>query len=281
MGDWVEYPGEEDGKQHTVAGMVKRLPELYSPELDNRRDILVYLPPSYEAGTRAYPVLYMQDGQNLFDRATSFAEEWGIDATLEEASGAGIEVIVVAIPNTGSRCDEYSPFIDRKQGGGLGDHYLNFLLDTLKPIIDGAFRTLPDRVNTGIMGSSMGGLISLYAFFRHPEAFGFVGAMSPALWFAERAIFPYLTLAPFVPGRVYLDVGTLEGSVELLDVAKMRELLVAKGYRRGRELLVVVEKGGRHNEQAWGRRFLRAVSFLLGMTRARGVTLTRPGDSAR
>jgi predicted alpha/beta superfamily hydrolase len=206
----------------------------------------------------------MHDGQNLFDRATSFGDEWDVDGTMEAASGDGLEAIVVGIPNTGDgRCDEYSPFADGKRGGGQGDAYLAFLLETVKPIIDADFRTEPGRAATGIMGSSMGGLISLYAFFRQPDSFGFAGAMSPALWFADRSIFPWLGLADFVPGRIYLDVGTLEGSAELLDVARLRELLVAKGYRRGRDLVCVVEKGGRHTEQAWGGRFRRALQLFL------------------
>lgn len=266
---WSDYP-PDDGREHTVIGRMKVLAGVWSPQLGNRRDVLVHLPPSYDSGARRYPVLYMQDGQNLFDRATSYAEEWDVDRTMDGAARPAHEAIIVGIPNVpGRRIDEYSPFMDRRLGGGRGDRYLEFVLDTVKPLVDAEFRTMTGRATTGIFGSSMGGLISLYGFFRHPDAFGMAGAMSPAIWFAERALFPYLALAPLVPGRLYLDVGTLEGAAELADVTHLREALVAKGYRAGRDLLCLVEKGGRHDEQAWGRRFPAALRFLLARSRAR------------
>jgi predicted alpha/beta superfamily hydrolase len=269
MRDWLDYPAADDGLKHTVTGEMKVLPEVWSPQLGNRRDILVHLPPSYATGERRYPVLYMQDGQNLFDRATSFAEEWGVDRTMMAvAKRDGVEAIVVGIPNVANqRIDEYSPFADRKLGGGRGNHYLEFVLDTVKPRIDASFRTITERGATGVIGSSMGGLISLYAYFRYPDAIGFAGAMSPALWFAERAIFAYLAAETYSPGRLYIDAGTLEGPAEVEDVTRLRELLVEKGYRKGRDLLAVIEKGGRHDERAWGRRFRKALPFLLGSTR--------------
>jgi predicted alpha/beta superfamily hydrolase len=220
----------------------------------------------------------MQDGQNLFDRATSFGEEWEVDRTLNETSRDGIEAIVVGIPNSGdARLDEYSPFDDRR-GGGRGDLYLDFLIDTVKPIVDADFRTLTERKSTGIAGSSMGGLISLYAFFRRPETFGFAGVMSPALWFGNRAIFEFVESAPRPEGRIYLDVGTREGAVELVDVARLRDLLRRKGYRTGRDFLCVVEKGAGHHERAWGGRLRRAIIFLLGHTAT--VRLPSAGGSA-
>lgn len=266
MRDWKDYPAEDDGLEHTVVGDVKVLRGVKSPQLGNRRDLFVYLPPSYGNGDRRYPVLYMQDGQNLFDRAISFGEEWAVDRTLNDASRDGIEAIVVGIPNAGdARLDEYSPFRDRR-GGGSGDRYLDFLIDTVKPIVDADFRTDPDRKSTGIAGSSMGGLISLYAFFRRPETFGFAGVMSPALWFGSRAIFDFVESSPRVDGRIYLDVGTREGAVVLVDVARLRDLLRRKGYRTGRDFLYVVEKGAGHHERAWGGRLRRMVAFLLGRT---------------
>jgi predicted alpha/beta superfamily hydrolase len=266
-GEWIDYPGEADGPEHTVVGTMKALAQLESPQLGNRRDILVYLPPSYNRSQRRYPVIYMHDGQNLFDRATSFGEEWEVDQTLEAASRDGLEAIVVGIPNLGEeRLNEYSPWVDRKhRQGGKGNAYLEFIVHTLKPIVDRDFRTMPGRDSTGIAGSSMGGLISLYAFFRHPQTFGFAGVMSPALWFAGHSIFPFIKERPFVPGRLYLDVGTSEGSEELHDVRRLKELLSQKGYRTGRDLLYVVEMGGQHNERAWARRLRRELHFLLGV----------------
>jgi predicted alpha/beta superfamily hydrolase len=213
----------------------------------------------------------MHDGQNLFDRATSFGEEWEVDQTLEAASRDGLEAIVVGIPNAGEkRLDEYGPFVEPRRGGGRGDAYVSFVTDTVKPIVDADFRTLPGRAHTGIAGSSMGGLVSLYAFFHRPDTFGFVGAMSPALWFGQRRIFDYVDAAPFVEGRLYLDCGTREGVVEMVDVARLRDLLMNKGYRLHRDLVCVIERGAGHDERAWGGRLLRAFRFLVtGETHAR------------
>jgi predicted alpha/beta superfamily hydrolase len=266
-GEWIDYPGADDGPHHTVVGTMKALAQLESPQLGNRRDILVYLPPSYNRSQRRYPVIYMHDGQNLFDRATSFGEEWEVDQTLEQAAGEGLEAIVVGIPNLGKeRLNEYSPWHDRRhKQGGKGEAYLEFIVHTLKPIIDRDFRTMPGRESTGIAGSSMGGLISMWAFFKHPKTFGFAGVMSPALWFGGGSIYPFVKERPFIPGRIYLDVGTNEGSEEMHDVRRLKDILTQKGYRPGRDLLYVVEMGGQHNERAWARRLRRELHFLLGI----------------
>ena len=274
---WSDYRTLKQGMAHTVSGDVQVLNELYSPQLHNRREILVYLPPSYAGSNRRYPVLYMHDGQNLFDEATSFAGEWGVDETLAELSQEGIEAIVVGIPNLGvERMKEYSPFVDRRNGGGLGDLYVDFIADTLKPLIDDTYRTRPERLHTGIFGSSLGGLISLYAFFQRPECFGFVGAMSPAFWFAGGAILPYIRAARSNPGRVYLDVGEKESPSDrrwwqnpLLDslrkshCERVVSLLERKGCG-GESLRFVVDPAGEHNEAAWRRRLPDALRFLLG-----------------
>lgn len=264
---WHDYPNPPDREAHTVVGTVKVLRDFHSPQLHNRRDVLAYLPPSYGTGDRHYPVIYMHDGQNLFDEATSFGAEWGVDQTLEAGAPEGLEAIVVGIPNMGEkRLDEYSPWPDeRHDAGGDGDAYLNFIVHTLKPVVDRDFRTLPGRESTGIAGSSMGGLISLYGFFRHTETFGFAGVMSPALWFGGGKIFDYVQAAPHVPGKVYLDVGTQEGPEALADVRRLRRILGEKGYARGRSLLYVVEMGGAHDERAWARRLRKELHFLLGV----------------
>ena len=264
-GAWKDYHMvAEEG--HTVVGTVKVLEGVEGAELGNARDLLVYLPPSYAHGDRRYPVIYMHDGQNLFDRATSFGEEWEVDQTLEEKSGEGLETIVVGIPNTPARLDEYSPFADvRHKAGGRGDAYLDFVVNVVKPLIDRDFRTRPDRASTGMAGSSMGGLISLYAFFRCSDTFGFTGVMSPALWFGQRGIFDYVGKRPFTPGRIYLDIGTQEGTEALNDARRMKKLLEEKGYRVGHDLQFFVEMGGRHNERAWARRLHHSLRFLLGV----------------
>ncbi len=262
--EWREYAELHDHGSPPAAGKLLVFEKLLSPQLENVRDILVYLPPSYDTDARRYPVLYMHDGQNLFDPATSFAGDWAVHTTMESASRRGLDAIIVGIPNMGEeRSNEYSPFEDETMGGGKGDLYLSFIIETIKPIIDHDFRTLPDRAHTGIAGSSLGGLISLYGFFRFPAAFGFAGVMSPALWFAGREIFDYVAKQPFVPGKIYLDVGTQEGKQTLNDVRLLHKLLLKKGYRPGLDLLYVEEKGAGHSESAWARRLRKTVPFLL------------------
>ena len=251
-------------RRRSPPGTLETIPDVYSPELANRRDILVYLPNSYFRTDRPFPVLYMHDGQNLFDPITSFAGEWGVDHAMATAAKRGRRAIVVAIPNMGiDRTKEYSPFVDSRAGGGAGDAYVDFILQTLKPMIDARFRTLPEREGTGIAGSSMGGLISLYAFFRAPHAFGFAGVMSPALWFAEGAIFRYVRTAPYAGGRIYLDVGTREGVGTLNNARELRDILVQKGYTMNETLSWTEDERGMHNEECWGRRIRDALPFML------------------
>ena len=258
--------------------------KVWSPHLQNTRNLVVYLPPSYAAAdTRHYPVLYMQDGQNLFDQSTSFSREWRVDETMQRLSLEGIEAIVVGVANSAQRLAEYSPFPDDYHGPGRGDLYLAFLADTVKPMIDRDFRILPGRENTGIMGSSMGGLISLYAFFRCSHLFGFAGVMSPSLWYGSGAIFPFVKRAEYASGRIYLDVGTREhgGSSKKKEarrrsrryyasVRRLKRLLVKKGYRPVRDLLTVEAQWAGHNEPAWARRLPDALRFLLADRDAEG-----------
>lgn len=253
---WLNYAAYRQAP-HTAVGNLRILPEVWSPELSNRRDVLVWLPDSYTASERRYPVLYMQDGQNLFDQHTSFGGvEWGVDETMQTLGGEGLEAIVVGLYHAGpDRIAEYNPFADPPKGGL---RYLEFLTATIKPMIDHDFRTLTDRAYTGIMGSSMGGLISLYAFFRRPDVFGLVGALSPALWIARGGISTYIRHARAPQGRIYLDNGTRENNAEGLS-----QLLVEKGYRLDETLKYVKEEGGQHTESAWARRLPEALRFLL------------------
>lgn len=274
---WQDYTRGRAGMRHTVVGTLKVRERVWSPQLKNRRDIFVHLPASYELGRRRYPVLYMHDGQNLFDEDTSYAGEWHVDETMQKLGRLGIEAIIVGVPNMeDERLSEYSPFHDAHFGPGRGRRYLSFLAETLKPLIDRDFRTLPQRQHTGLMGSSMGGLISLYGFFHCHDVFGFAGVMSPSFWYANRAIFAYVEQAPYVPGKIYLDVGTREygGSItekaarrqsrrHYAGVRRMKRILVKKGYRLRNELLVVEERGAGHNEPSWARRLPLALSFLL------------------
>jgi predicted alpha/beta superfamily hydrolase len=238
-----------------------------SPELRNFRDLVVALPPSYSEGDRRYPVVYMHDGQNLFDPDTSFAGAWGLTETLAALATSGTEAIVVAVPNTGrDRLYEYGPFRDRELGGGGGERYLAFLAGTVKQLVDRSFRTNPVPEQTVVAGSSMGGLISLYALFRHSDTFGAAGAMSPSVWFADQEILAHaVRWAPLALGRrVYLDIGSDEGDEAVAHVRALRDIFLASGFESGVDFDYVEDEGAIHHEAAWGRRAARALPFLLG-----------------
>jgi isoamylase len=249
------------------------LPAVWSPQLRNRRPVDVYLPATYDGSRERYPVLYMHDGQNLCDPTTAFAgNTWRLLDVLADLANDGLELIVVGIHHTGrNRIIEYSPFADRRYGPGKGDRYAKFLVSTLKPHVDRRFRTSRARDATAILGSSMGGLISLYALVKHPRVFGAAGAMSPAFWYGDRGIFnvigdlkqPGRTAGP----KIYLDMGTEEGAVALRDARAMADRLEGAGW--GNSLLWIEEPGGRHTEHDWARRLGRAISFLLPVTGAR------------
>jgi predicted alpha/beta superfamily hydrolase len=267
--------------------MIKRtLRNVWSPERRNRRNVDIYLPASYSAARDRYPVVYMHDGQNLSDPETAFAGTWQLDATLERLAERGMEAIVVGIHNVADdRLIEYSPFPDRRHGGGDADAYLAFLTETLKPRIDRTFRTRPERDATAILGSSMGGLVSLYAYFRHPSVFARAGVMSPSIWYGQAAVLDFVEEARTPRGRLYLDVGTHEGAGTLRDVRRLGRLLVRKGFARDRRarrpratqpaperrtrhegkprLRYVEHAGGRHQEADWAYRLEGALEFLL------------------
>jgi predicted alpha/beta superfamily hydrolase len=263
--------------------ITRTLRGVWSPQLKNRRDVDVYLPDSYRGGGRQYPVVYVQDGQNLSDPEKAFAGTWRLEDALDDLAARNLEAIIVGVHHTGKRrLVEYSPYPDRRHGGGDADLYLAFLIDTLKPRIDRLFRTRREREATAILGSSMGGLLSLYGFFRYPSIFGRAGVMSPAIWYGQAAILDFIREAQTPPGRLYVDVGTAEGVGTLRDVRRLGRLLVRKGFtreprgqarrttspptRRAAEratLRYLEDQGGRHSEGDWARRLGPALEFLL------------------
>jgi predicted alpha/beta superfamily hydrolase len=254
---------------------------LHSPQLGNARDVLVWLPHGYETSSARYPVLYMHDGQNLFDSATSFAGEWQVDETMTLLVNEGLPAIIVGLPNAGERRrNEYSPYDFRagaQQVRGEGEQYIRFMVDTVKPLIDDSFRTRTEAAATGILGSSMGGLISLYGFLTRPQVFGLCGAFSTAYWFGDDALLRMIRERASGHGRVYLDVGTREGdtlanhriaaadfNVMYRDgVRLLRDVLREGGYAAGRTMMYVEDQGGLHNETAWAMRLPAALRFLL------------------
>jgi len=244
------------------------------PQLMRTRRIWLYLPPHYATSTKRYPVLYMHDGQNVFDAATSFAGEWGVDETLDSLRRKGDRgAIVVAVDNGGThRLDEYDPWVstNSKYGGGEGDEYVEFLVHTLKPYIDQHYRTRTDRLNTGIMGSSMGGLISLYAALKYPEVFGRAGVFSCACWIAREHVFTYARHAkPLRPlPRLYFVAGALEtkDAEPARDQREMVDSLVAAGFPVGAALQSFIPADGKHAEWFWRREFPDAYRWLFNGT---------------
>lgn len=252
---------------------------LLSPVLEGAlppRAVQVYLPPGYRAGRDRFPVLYLHDGQNLFDPATAFMRSWHADRALDQLAREGAPVIAVAIPNSGVlRVHEYAPFRDRRYGGGGGVAHLTWILGTVQPLIEKQFRVARGREATAIAGASMGGLISLFAYARFPESFGLVGAMSPSLFFGDEALTRWVERHSIAPGRVYLDIGTLEGrrnrrlrtppkspSGAMRRLRRLRRVLEEKGFRCGDDLAWIEEPGGRHDEAAWSRRLPEMLEFL-------------------
>ena len=244
------------------------------PELARTRRVWIYLPPDYAASRKRYPVLYMHDGQNVFDSATAYAGEWGVDESLDSLFAAGDPgAIVVAVDNgQQQRMDEYSPWVHPQAGGGNGEWYVDFLAKTLKPYVDANYRTRPDAVSTGVMGSSMGGLISLYAALKYPDVFGRVGVFSPSLWFSDQA-FTMARAAQRRPGqRWYFASGGREGPPENPGIVvqgqrMMIDSLAAAGYRRGDELHDSAPADGTHQEWFWRREFPAAYKWLFAPAR--------------
>lgn len=259
---WEESPVATGTTSATTPTLLVRRGVL-SPQLRNYRDILVAMPASATHAGRRYPVVYLQDGQNLFDDTTSYVEPWGLLEVLGRLAAAGHEAIVVGVPNIGRfRRYEYSPFRDIIHGGGGGDRYLAFLVETVKALVDRDFPTDPGPEATILGGSSLGALISAYGACRHPDIFGRALIQSPALWFADSAIFGWLNTRRR-PARVHLDVGMDEGEEALEDVRRLRNLWVAQGAALEADLSYREEEGAAHHEHAWARRFELALPFLL------------------
>ncbi len=240
--------------------------DFYMPQLDRYRRVWVYLPPDYETSNKNYPVLFMHDGQNCFDAATSFAGEWEVDESLNQLFAEGdYGCIVVAVDNGGiHRIDEYSPWNNPSYGGGEGDLYMDFLINSLKPVIDANFRTLNGREYTGLMGSSMGGLISHYGLIEHQNVFSKAGIFSPAYWIVEDEIQNHTQdTAIDNPIKAYIIVGQGEGVNFVNSVNLMHGTLLSKGLSND-EVFKEVHPDGQHSEWYWAREFPAAYEWLFG-----------------
>jgi predicted alpha/beta superfamily hydrolase len=258
--------------QHTLTGDIRLHEGFPSRALGRERDVLVYLPPGYEADASArFPVLYFNDGQNLFDGATSYVpgQEWQLDETAERLIGDGLlpPLIIVAIYHGGPhRLDEFTPTRDRRRRAGGDAHlFASMLIDELKPFVDGLYRTRPGPADTGVGGSSMGGLVSLHLALTRPDVFGRLAAMSPSVWWGRRAVVQRVRgLDGPQPVRIWLDIGGAEGKGAIDDVRDLREALLAKGWRQGVDLAYREEPGAGHSEAAWAARVAPMLRFLFG-----------------
>ena len=238
--------------------------------LPDTRDLIVYLPPGYDAEPgRRYPVLYLHDGQNLFDGATAYVpgQDWGVSATADQMIRQGeIEpLIIVGIYNTGAhRIDEYTPTRDRRQrAGGDAALYGRVLAEEIKPFIDREYRTLADPSDTGLGGSSLGGLATLYLGLLYPQIFGRLAVLSPSVWWDGRVILRIVRLTEPKPRlKIWLDIGTGEGKKTVLDARALRNELVRAGWVPGDDLQYSEVPDAGHNEAAWASRVGPFLQYL-------------------
>ena len=266
-------PTTAAAKPTTASRSVSILSDSFAkPQLGRTRRVWLYLPPGYATSTRRYPVLYMHDGQNVFNAATSFSEEWGVDETLDALASHGDSgVIVVAVDNGGiHRLDEYNPWraANPRYGGGEGDAYVDFLANTLKPYIDQHYRTRSDPASTGIMGSSMGGLISLYAALKRPDVFGRAGVFSCACWISRGKVLEFArAMRPSAPlPRIYFVAGGMETNdgEQARDQRAVIDSLAAAGFPVHTATRSFAPADGRHSEWFWRRAFPAAYQWMFG-----------------
>jgi predicted alpha/beta superfamily hydrolase len=248
----------------TAAPNVQILPFAFVLDgLDRQRTIRVYLPPNYDRSSDAYSVVYMQDGQNLFDDSTAYAGEWGVDETLNELSQQqGLNIIVVGIDNGGEkRMNEYSPWENNRFGAAEGEQYMDFVVEVVKPYIDTNYRTLSDVQHTAIIGSSMGGLIAHYALHAYPNVFGKAAIFSPSYWYSPEVFVYTNTHKAALDAKIYVMFGDKEGDGMIVDTGRMEHQLREQGHPRQNMLFKRVV-GGEHNESLWRSEFSAAIRWL-------------------
>ena len=258
--------------QGTITGHVESF--TYAPFLGGRR-LWVYLPPGYDASSERYPVLYMHDGENLFDVRTSFAGEWKVDEACESLIGSAElrPFIVVGIENGPNRIGEYTPWPDPSYGGGGADAYLSAIRDQLIPEVDRRYRTLAGPNFRWMAGSSLGGLVSMYAGLAYSDTWTRIAAVSPSLWWDGREMLAWSAGRSRGPlQRVYQDMGTAEGSAQYIqDLRDMRTRLIAMGFAVNLDLMHVEAAGHAHNEASWALRTPDMLRFLAGASATAGV----------
>ncbi|HEY1896229.1 MAG TPA: alpha/beta hydrolase-fold protein [Terracidiphilus sp.] len=269
---WNDTPGSlEAGDADTPHPRLRLLRGFSGIHLPTPRDVIVYLPPGYDdEAERTYPVLFMHDGQNLFDGRTSFIKDrtWEMREQTDEVIEAGeVEpLIIVGIYNTGEhRLAEYTHERDWQRGGGEANRYGLLLTEELMPWIASQYRVRTDRESTGLGGSSLGGLVTLYLGLRHAHHFGKLAVLSPSVWWNHKSILGYLNeRAPQIWERpkMWLDVGDREGQRTLRDAEMLARRLKANGWVSGHSLRFERVPNGTHDEPSWGWRVKPMLRFL-------------------
>lgn len=230
----------------------------YIPQLNRYRRVWVYLPKNYrQASCKKYPVLYMHDGQNVFDEATSYSGEWGVDEFLDSVNS---KLIVVAIDHgNNKRLNEYNPYDSKRFGAGEGKQYATFIVETLKPFIDKKYNTKRERKFTYTAGSSMGGLISTYLLAKYSHVFGGAGIFSPAYWVAGDSI--YTSLQPLQKSKIYFYAGYEESDEMVPDMLKAFKILETQNN----QIRVSIKSNATHSEVAWRKEFSGFYYWLMGV----------------
>jgi predicted alpha/beta superfamily hydrolase len=252
----------------TYEPIIKIIDEDYLiPQLNRRRRIAAILPYDYEYSDKYYPVLYLHDGQNLFDDYAPFGN-WGVDKCLTILSSKGIDIIIIAIDHGGKdRIAEYLPYETPRYTDAQGDEYVRFMMEDLKPHIDKNFRVKTERQFTGIGGSSMGGLISLYAGFQYNEVFSKLLIFSPSLWITDQAFYQAMSFVPKGMTDIYFYAGGKESKSLLPTVNKMIDILKSRKYSEHFfNITSKINPEGKHQEYFWGNEFPSAIEWLFHKT---------------
>lgn len=265
--------GQQAQRVSSLTGNFERIEGFESKVLKTKRNISVYLPPSYKADLKAkYPVIYMHDGQNVFDGKTSYIpnQEWRADEAAESLIEAGLiePLIIVAIDNGGmERGNEYLPTkikLGNNEMGGKADLYGKMLIDEIMPIVNDRYRTKTGPENTGLIGSSFGGVITCYLGTIYPEVFGRLGICSPSVWVDDKVLLTMVKppAKKVRKPRVWMDIGGKEGAGSIKDTRALFDVYVKNGWKPNSDIVCLVEQNAEHNEIAWSRRLPSILTYL-------------------